>query len=108
VVATAQQATPIADRDVPQRKELLSNRHVVVSTVQLAPQEATPLHRHERDFISVYVSGGSVRVTLPGSKPAADKLTWGEVRYHQAPFVHATQNVGPGPFRVTFIDFADP
>src|SRR5262249_16718098 len=45
--ACASQAPlPIPYSEVPQRHELLNNRRVTVSLLELAPNEATPMHKY--------------------------------------------------------------
>ena len=99
---------PIPDSEVPQRKEILRNHRVIVSLLELAPREATPMHQHDRDMLAVFVNGGRTRNTLLGHKPAADKMAVGEARFRNAGYAHATQNEGAGPFRVVIVEFADP
>src|SRR5947208_2306071 len=74
-----QAPAPIPDSEVPQRHEILHNRRVTVSLLELAPNDATPMHKHDRDMLSVFVSGGRTQNTLFGRKPAADKMSVGEV-----------------------------
>lgn len=59
---------PISDSEVPQRKEILRNHRVTVSLLELAPREATPMHRHDRDMLAVFVDGGRTRTTVLGHK----------------------------------------
>jgi len=105
---SGQVPAPILDSEVPQRKEILSNRRVTVSMLELAPGEATPMHQHDRDILAVFVNGGHMRNTVFGHKPAADKVAVGEVRFFNAGYAHASRNEGAGPFRVVVVAFADP
>jgi uncharacterized RmlC-like cupin family protein len=103
-----QAAAPIPDTEVPQRHEILRNRRVNVSLLELAPNDATPMHRHEHDMLSVFVRGGRTQNTLFGHKATADKMAVGEVRFRNAGYTHATKNAGADPFRVVIVDFTDP
>jgi quercetin dioxygenase-like cupin family protein len=105
--AYAQQA-PVSDSEVPQRHEILNNRRVTVSLLELAPSEVTPMHKHDRDMLAVFVNGGRTQNTLFGKKPAADKMAVGEVRFRSAGYTHAVRNEGAAPFRVVIVKFADP
>ena len=91
-----------------QHKEILKNEKVTVSLMELAPQEATPMHQHDRDMLSVYVSGGRTRNTQFEEKTAADRTEPGQVRFRPAGYSHAVQNVGKDPYRLVMVEFADP
>jgi len=104
----AQSAAPVPDAEVPQRKQILQNQHVTVSRLELAPQESTPMHRHDRDMLVVFVSGGRTTNTINGKRPKKDKMEVGEVRFRNAGYVHATTNEGPQEFRAVVIQFAEP
>jgi quercetin dioxygenase-like cupin family protein len=107
--ACAGQATaPIQASEVPQRKEILSNHRVTVSLLELAPREATPMHRQDRDMIAVFVDGGSTRNKLLGRQAVADKMAVGETRFLNAGYTHETRNTGSGQFRVVTVEFSDP
>jgi quercetin dioxygenase-like cupin family protein len=79
-----------------------------MSLLELAPQEATPMHKHDRDMLVVYVSGGHTENTILGHAPAADKMTTGEVRFINAGYTHAVKNESAVPFRAVIVEFADP
>ena len=104
----AQNSAPIPDNAVPQRHEILRNRHVTASLLELAPNDATPMHKHDHDMLSVFITGGHTQNTLFGHKPIADKMAVGEVRFRPAGYTHATRNEGADSFRAVIVDFADP
>lgn len=104
----AQVSAPIPDSEVPQRKEILRNHRVAVSLLVLELGDATPMHRHDLDMLSVFVNGGHTRSTILGHKAISDSMSIGEVRFRNAGFTHATKNEGPGPFRAVIVEFADP
>jgi len=104
----SQVSAPIRDSDVPQRKEILRNHRVTVSILELAPNDSTPMHKHDRDILLVFVTGGRTRNTISGHDPAADQMSAGEVRFINAGYTHATRNEGEGPFRTVVVEFADP
>ena len=111
-VCIAQAPLPIPYSEVPQRHELLNNRRVTVSLLELAPNEATPMHKYDRDMLSVFVTGSHTQNTVPGAKPVADNMPSGEVRFRNVRYIswsytHAWKNEGPGPFRVVIVEFAD-
>lgn len=108
VVCAGQASAPIPDSEVPQRKQILQNHRVTVSLLELAPQDATPMHKHDRDMMAVFVSGGRTENTILGRTPAADKMTAGEVRFFNAGYTHAVKNKSAIPFRVVVVHFEDP
>src|SRR5262249_9922530 len=106
-VAYVQQA-PIPDSEVPQRHEILNNRRVTVSLLELGPNQVTPMHKHNHDMLAVFLNEGHTQSTLSGKRPAADKMAIGEVRFRSVGYTHAVRNEGTDPFRVVIVDFADP
>ena len=103
-----QAVAPIPDSGVPQGKEILSNHRVTVSLLELAPGESTPMHRHDRDMIAVFVEGGSTRNTLLRRQPVADKMAVGEARFLNAGQAPETRNTGSGSLRIVIVVFSDP
>ena len=104
----AQESAPIRDSEVPQRKEILTNRRVTVSLLELAPHEATPMHQHDRDMLAIFINGGRHSNTLFGHKPTLDNMPAGEVRLLNAGYSHATRNEGTSPFRAVTVEFSEP
>ncbi len=100
--------TPVPDREVPQRKEILRNHRVTVSLLELAPGESTPMHQQDHDMLVVFVNGGRARETVLGHKPEEDKMAVGEARFRSAGYADAIKNEGAGPLRVVMVEFADP
>lgn len=91
-----------------QRKEILRNQHVTITSVELAPGESTPMHRHDRDALTVFVTGGETKNTIEGEKPENDKMEPGTVRFRSGGFAHTRTNEGPDVFRAVVIEFAEP
>src|SRR5262249_50039072 len=85
-VAAAQTPAPIPAAEVRQRKQILSNNHVSAFLVELAPQESTPMHVHDRDFLTVYVTGGQIKQTEFGHGPSNDRIAQGTVRFRKTGF----------------------
>ena len=103
----AQTAAPIPDDQVPQRKEILNNNKVKVSLLNLAPGDATPMHKHDKDMVTVFVDGGKTQSTFFGRAPSANKFEVGEVRFRAAGFAHSTKNEGAKDFRAVIVEFAE-
>jgi quercetin dioxygenase-like cupin family protein len=126
--AEQKEAAAIPASQVPGRRELMRNKRVVVSTVALAPGASLPMHRHERDYVSVALTDGQIRQTLAdqgavagtGKKmgrvfgamhvPGAtgDREQAGDVAYHQAGFTHAEENKGKNEVRAVTVEFLAP
>lgn len=104
----AQESAPIRYSEVPQRKEILANRRVAVSLLELAPHQATPMHQHDRDLLAVFINEGHTSNTVFGHRPALDNMPAGEVRFLNAGHSHATENEGTSPFRTVTIEFTEP
>src|SRR5919198_6248021 len=85
-MAAAQNRAPIPDAEVPQRKEIFRNAHVIASLLELAPGEATPMHQHDRDMLTVFASGGQTRHMIYGHRVVKDRIAPGMVRFRSAGF----------------------
>ena len=110
---------------IPHRREIMRNRKVIVSTVELQPGNAVPMHRHERDYVTVVLTDGVLRETeqdqgamrsgekkmgrmlgamrVPGA--TGDKVRAGEAVYRQAGYTHADENKGQTPMRAVTVEF---
>lgn len=64
------------------------------------------MHRHERDILSVFVSGAKTTSTFPGREPVTDAIPSGESRFRAAGFTHATRNDDSVVFRAVILEFA--
>ena len=100
----AQSAAPVPDN---QRKELLKNSKVEVSQLTFAPGEGAAMHKHERDYVAVFVTGGQLELTQAGQQPTKNKLEAGEVRFRNAGVTHSAKNIGSSPFETVIVEFAD-
>jgi quercetin dioxygenase-like cupin family protein len=103
-----QGSAPIRDSEVPQRKEILVNHRVTVSLLELARHQNTPMHKHDRDMVGVFVTGGRTRNTVFGHQATEDRMVAGEVRFFNAGYSHATLNEGETPFRAVSVEFTEP
>ena len=103
--AAAQEA---ASAPSEQRQEILRNQHVIVSRVEIPPGVSTPMHRHDRDVLRVFITGGDTLHTIQGEKPARDKIARGEARFRNGGFTHARKNEGMDVFRAVVTEFTEP
>jgi quercetin dioxygenase-like cupin family protein len=111
-----------------QPREIFRNKHLIASTLELAPGEATPMHRHDRDVLAVFISGSQMKETgadksgkaektagqkivsamhIPGFG-GSDKVEPGAVDFHKGGITHTIENTGKESLRATVIEFTDP
>jgi quercetin dioxygenase-like cupin family protein len=102
-----QSGAPIPDNEVPQRKVILENNKVLVSLLSIPAGDATPMHKHDHDMVTVFVDGGKTQSTFLGKQPTADKMEVGEVRFRNAGFTHSTKNKGAGALRAVIVEFEE-
>ena len=107
-IAAAQTPAPIPASEVPQRKEIFQNDHINAYLVELKPNEGTPMHVHDRDFLTVFVTGGQVRQTEFAHGSSNQRIPQGTVRFRNAGFAHAIQNESPQSLRNVIVEFAQP
>jgi oxalate decarboxylase/phosphoglucose isomerase-like protein (cupin superfamily) len=108
VACAGQTSASLPDSQAPEHKEILRNHRVTVSVLELAPREATPMQRQDRDMIAVFVDGGRSPNTMVERQAVADKMAVGEARFLNAGHAHEIRNTGSGPLRVVTVEFSDP
>jgi hypothetical protein len=86
--ATAQETTPISALEVKYRKQIFANDRFAVFLLEIPPNHATLMHRHDTDILSIFVSGGETISTIFGKPPKEDRFAVGEVRFRSAGFTH--------------------
>jgi quercetin dioxygenase-like cupin family protein len=103
----AQSAPPAAEPNRP-RKEILRNDRVTAYLVEMAPGRVSPMHRHDKDVLTVVIDGAELKVKTPNGKSTTFRGTPGEVRFLPASFSHAPANIGKTTFRAVDVEFATP
>jgi hypothetical protein len=103
--AAAQDTTPISALEVKYRKRIFKNDRVSVFLLEIPPNHASLMHRHDTDILSIFVAGGSTKGTIYGKPPKEDNFTVGEVRFRPAGFTHSTENIGRRVFRSVILEF---
>lgn len=58
--AEMQSATPLPASELSMRREIFHNDRVTAFLLEIPPGQATPMHRHEKDLITIVVSGGQL------------------------------------------------
>lgn len=88
------------------RKEILSNDRLKAYLVTMAPGQSSPMHRHDHDMLSVFVSAGELKVTDEKGTTGI-KTSPGEVHFQAGGISHSVANAGKSEFRVVDIEFQD-
>jgi len=107
-LAAAQETTPISALEVRYRKQVFKDVRVSVFLLEIPPNHASLMHRHDTDLLTVFVAGGETRGTIYGKPPKEDRFAVGEVRFRPAGFTHSTENVGADTFRAVILEFNSP
>jgi quercetin dioxygenase-like cupin family protein len=103
----AQQHAPSSADEVTLRHRIYGDRRVTIFLLDIPPGQATLLHRHDRDMLSVFVNGGRTRASFNGGAPVEDSFTPGDVRFRPAGFTHSTENIGTNRFLSVIFEFVD-
>jgi hypothetical protein len=98
--------SPVPDAEVPQRRELLRTDRFTVYLLDLAPGQATPMHRHDLDIASVFPTNTRTVSTFWKQPPRPDRPAVGAVRFRAAGFTHATANTDTSHFLSVIVAFA--
>jgi quercetin dioxygenase-like cupin family protein len=104
--ASTQQRAPIPADEVTLRHKIYGNERFAVFLLDIPPGQATLAHRHSRDMLSVFVSGGRTRASFSGAPTVEDTFAVGDVRFRAAGFTHSTENVGTERFTSVIFEFA--
>jgi hypothetical protein len=102
-----QQHAPISADEVTLRHRIYGDGRVTIFLLDIPPGQATLLHRHDRDMLSVFANGGRTRASFNGSAPVEDSFTPGDVRFRSAGFTHSTENIGTDRFLSVIFEFAE-
>ena len=105
---SARQTVPIPAAEVSLRKEIYQDTRVRVFLLDIPPGHATLLHRHDRDMLSVFVTGGRTRAVFNGGAPVDDTFAVGDVRFRSAGFTHSTENRDTVNFLSVIFEFVEP
>lgn len=103
--AIAQEMTPVSALEVKYRKRIFENDRFAVFLLEIPPNHASRMHRHDTDMLTAFVWGGETITTIHGKPPKKDRFAVGEVRFQSAGFTHSTENVGTNVFRCVILEF---
>jgi hypothetical protein len=107
VAPTSPQKMPMRAEEVKLRKEIYQDARARVLLLDIPPGQATLLHRHDRDVLSVFVTGGKTRAVFNGGAPVDDTFAVGEVRFRSAGFTHSTENRDDVDFLCVIFEFVE-
>ena len=99
---------PMPASEVKYRHPVLETSRFIAYLLEIPPNHATLMHRHDRDILSVFVSGAKTTSSFYGREPVTDALPSGESRFREAGFTHATRNDDSVVFRSVILEFAQP
>jgi quercetin dioxygenase-like cupin family protein len=78
---------------------VFENEYIRVFKVEVAPHEATLMHRHHHDYVFVTLGESEVANEVQGKPPVPLRLQDGETRFVRGEFAHVARNLAPTPFR---------
>jgi hypothetical protein len=103
-IAAAQQAPPaeVPVENEPHHHLVFENEYVRVFKVEVAPHEATLVHRHKRDYVVVTIGDAEVTNAVVGKDPKKWSFKDGDVTFLEASgeksFAHKAVNESGKPF----------
>jgi hypothetical protein len=103
--ASAQETAPISALEVKYRRQIFKTDRFFVFLLEIPPNHASLMHRHDTDILSIFVAGGETKGTIYGKPPKEDRFAVGEVRFRPAGFTHSTENIGAHVFRSVILEF---
>jgi quercetin dioxygenase-like cupin family protein len=105
ITLIAQNTSEVAITAEPHHHLLLENQQVRVWLAEVAPHDATLMHRHEHDYVFVSLGASKISNEVQG-KPAVEvKLQDGETRFSPGNFAHIARNLADTPFRNVAVEF---
>jgi beta-alanine degradation protein BauB len=89
----------------PHHHLVLENEYVRVFSVEVAPKDATLLHRHRHDYVFVNLGNAEISNEVEGKASVKVTLQDGEAKFSQGDFAHIARNLGATPFRNIAVEF---
>ena len=93
---TTRQRAPISAVEVTLRHKIYADGRVAIFLLDIPPCQATLLHRHDRDVLSVLVNGGRTRASFNGAALAEDTFMPGVIHARKSGEI---EPVAAGPAR---------
>jgi quercetin dioxygenase-like cupin family protein len=106
VITLAAQASPEVEITAePHHHVALENQYVRVLQVEVAPHDATLMHIHHHDYVTIALGAANVSNEVKGKPPVPVQLKDGEARFVPGNFAHIARNLADTPFRNVTIEF---
>ena len=105
IALAAQNISEVEITDEPHHHLLLENQQVRVFLAEVAPHDATLMHRHRHDYVFVSLGQTEVSNEVEGKAPVTLKLHDGEVRFAAGDFAHIARDLASSPFRAIAVEF---
>jgi quercetin dioxygenase-like cupin family protein len=105
ILLAAQTASEVEITAEPHHHAALENAYVRVFKVEVAPHQATLMHRHRHDYVFVSLGASEVENDVQGKPPVTLKLQDGETHFTPGNFAHIAKNLADTPFRNVTIEF---
>jgi hypothetical protein len=106
--STSSSDEPMPASEVKYRHPVLETSRFIAYLLEIPPHHATLMHRHDRDILTVFVSGAKTTSTFQGREPVTDAIPSGESRFRPAGFTHSTRNEDAVVFRALILEFSQP
>jgi quercetin dioxygenase-like cupin family protein len=104
ITLAAQNTSEVAITAEPHHHLLLENEQVRVWLAEVAPNDATLLHRHAHDYVFVSLGESNVQNEVAGKPPAILKMQDGETRFAAGGFAHIARDLASTPFRAIAVE----
>ncbi|HXM22245.1 MAG TPA: cupin domain-containing protein [Terriglobales bacterium] len=105
IALAAQNTSEVAITAEPHHHLLLENQQVRVWLAEVAPHDATLLHRHSHDYVFVSLGETNVSNEVEGKAPVTLKMQDGEARFSPGGFAHIARDLASTPFRAIAVEF---
>ena len=106
--APEQNGTPVPVEQEQHHHLVMHNDYVRVYRAELAPGANMKLHRHDQDYVAVYLTDAELSEFVPGKPVQLVRHQSGQVRFSQAPLTHSVSNTSNEVFRVVLVELASP
>ena len=94
--------------EVTLRHQIYRGHGITAYLLEIPPGQGSQMHRHDKDILTIFLTGGRTTAVFEGSAPTTDALAAGTVRYRTAGFAHSTRNDDRTDFRALLLEFDTP
>jgi quercetin dioxygenase-like cupin family protein len=109
LTAMAQQAqAPVAITAEPHHHLVVENQYVRAFAFSVNPGDTTLMHKHERDYLGIFIGDSTGTNTKEGAQPTPATFKDGDVKFAAAGVVHAVAGTGNNPVRNATIELLQP